>query len=762
MNRIRFRRIIPFFCLILGLLPVLPVFISQSPILNNDMLVAYFSYFWDFHRNFSWTSLPTFWSSSFQTGMPMHAYWQSGFLYPITWLCFGPLSPHNGIYLFYALHFAWAIYGLTLLGPRLGLTLPASLWAGICFGLSGTLLARYEHPTFLVGWCFIPIIAYAYIRLGQNPDRKSLFLYASLIALQAVGGHPQASFTTALLVAVLFLGTLLSRPSRKALGYLVGGQFLALAYCLPLLVPLFQILGEVERYDGQSWEVSSGEHQENKEATFHSDRETFSFEKFSTGGVRPLHLGSLALPRLLGTPSNASWWGGEVWGEVFLYIGGLGILFCFFASPRRMSKPTRWLLAAGALGLWFAFGSNLGASQILYHIPGFNEFRRPARYLVLFVLAIALLSAHGWQRWIAKPRQLKPILYLGGGVLFAGLVFSSLHAKPRIVVESLGYLSGFMKLDPHKDYAEKISLLLKNIAVDSWILFLAVAGLLFFAWLSRNSQNARKYIPILFLFLSLDLLRLHWDHFYRFPSDFYREPSRTEAFFDLASQDLWRVGHYLEYPGLEFWQMHNGPLSHLNLFEREKLSLSYGIHAIFGFDHYSAHLPFIWKWNENPSLADKSVRYFMSNKILNHPFQMLGRIDSVYVYEIEGWQPRMQLQRAAPFSGLNQNCSEGFTPHSGICLREVRDGHWELQGSFRAGDSLLFRERYHPEWRYRSPGKDWEKPQRTSQDFMVTSFQEAVEVLEWRFIPYSLYRSLAAICFSSLVLFGILGRIRKG
>ncbi len=751
----RFRRSLPLYCLILGALPVLPLVFTQSPVLNNDMLLAYFSYFWDFHQNFQWFNPPTFWSSSYQTGMPMHAYWQSGYLYPITWICFGPISPHYGIYLFYAFHFALGIYGFTRLGPQVNLTLPASLWSGICFSLSGTLLARYEHPTFLAGWCFIPLIAYAYLRLWRRPGSRSLFIYASLVALQAFGGHPQASFTTALMIGVLFLGTIWSRPARKTLAFVGGGQILALVYCAPLLVPLFQILGEVQRFDGVTWEVSTGEQLADPENLAASSNETFSFQKFSTGGLRPLHLGSLVLPRLLGTPSNASWWGGEVWGEVFLYIGGLGLLFCFFASPRRMSIPAVSLLAAGLLGLWFAFGANLGASHILHAIPGFNEFRRPARYLVLFVLALALLSGHGWQRWMAKPPKLKPLIWLGGSVLFTALLLTVLRFNPGIIIHSVTSMGSILDLDPQKDYSGKISLLLVGITFDTWFLALSLAGIL---WVSISG---RKKVLLIFLILSLDLLRLHWDHFYRFPSSFYRETPRTEAYFDSGTRSLWRIGHYLEYPGLEYWQMHNGPLEHPQLFEREKLSLSYGIHAVFGYDHHSAHLPFMWKWNEPISLADKSVRYFMSNRFFGPPFQTLGRVDSIFIYEVKDWKPRMQLLRMDSLPAPSPACKENQTSSFELCLDELRDGHWKVSGAFQNGDTLLFRERYHPEWRYRLLGKRWKKPIRTPQDFMMAGLEENTAVLEWRFIPYSLYGSLAVAVAFSLFLFGYLRRIRQ-
>ncbi|MEO6096125.1 MAG: hypothetical protein ABIW76_10665, partial [Fibrobacteria bacterium] len=452
---------------ILGLLPILPVMIKGSPILNNDMLVAYFCYFWDFHRNWSWSHPLVFWSSSYQCGMPMHAYWQSGYLYPVTWLFFGPLPPHFGIYLFYAFHFSLGIFGFLKLGPRLGLHRTASWWAGICFSLSGTMLARYEHATFLSGWAWIPLVLAAFLSLRDTPGPRTFFLYAAAVALQALGGHPQASLTTAILIGAFtcaFAATTVtplllrrlrshpkagaqaprapSAPSGTRLAWILGGHLLALVYCAPMLIPFVQMVGQTDRFDGVAWEGGKpGENATADQATQAAlagaaeklEAGVFGFDKFATGGMRPIHLLSLAAPHALGSPSNASWWGGEVWGEVFVYLGGLGLFFCFFASPKRARSDLRWLWILGAVGLWLSFGAHLGASQVLYHLPVLNNFRRPARFLILFAFAMAALSGHGLQRWLGHPR--------GGGLVgrfaIAALVlgggFASLRFLPEIL-----------------------------------------------------------------------------------------------------------------------------------------------------------------------------------------------------------------------------------------------------------------------------------------------------------------------------------------
>jgi hypothetical protein len=211
-----------FLALILGHLPVLPIWLGGHPILLNDMLVAYYAYFEDFHRNWTWTHPIPLWSSSYQCGMPMHAYWQSAALYPLTWILFGPFSPLHTIYLFYGLHFALAIAGFFVLGRRIGLHRLASLWSGITFGLSGTMLARYEHPTFLAGWSYLPLLLGLYLRAESRPSWGRVLALALALALQTLGGHPQATAATAILLGLFFLRGIFSRVPKRNLAAPLG------------------------------------------------------------------------------------------------------------------------------------------------------------------------------------------------------------------------------------------------------------------------------------------------------------------------------------------------------------------------------------------------------------------------------------------------------------------------------------------------------------------------------------------------------------
>jgi hypothetical protein len=777
------------------------------------MLPAYFCYFWDFHRSWSWDHPLVFWSSSYQAGMPMHAYWQSGYLYPVTWILFGPLSPHLGIHLFYAFHFALGIFGFLRLGPHLGLRRPASLWAGIAFALSGTVLARYEHATFLAGWTWLPLVLAAFLVLRDAPGIRNLMLYAAAVALQALGGHPQASAATAILIGIFTAAALVRavrglRPrsivpselptaGRAAAGWILGGHVLALLYCAPLLVPFLHLVEETSRYAGSaharelyaSREAGSGS--QPTTAAEKLEDGVFGFEEFSTGGFRPLHFLSLAAAHALGSPSNASWWGGEVWGEVFVYAGVLGLFFCFFASWKRARGDMRLLWIVGLLGLWIAFGAHLGASQILYHVPVMNNFRRPARFLILFVMALAALSAHGFQRWTARPRgrRLPAVLALAGILLSAA--FLALRASPGLAASLLDFVQGWRSLDPAKDYSGKVAALAGRLSFD--FLFIAVSGAaLWYAARILPGPRARSQrrmrgaaLVLLLAVLVADLVRLHWDHFHLFPRSYYREPPATVTLLDDSSRPFWRVSHYLEYPGLEMWRMHNNPLASMDLIDREKAALGYGIHAVFGYDHVGAHLPLLWNWPRGLTPAEKSARYLLTNRKLStyhgDSLRFLGERGPIRVYELPAWRPRFELRLAAGAPGASlgpgdsavggapgsnpghgphpehpgpTSCDPGFAGHGGLCVREVRDGGMEIRGSFRTGDTLTIRERAYPGWLVRVDDSSWQVAQSTPEHFLTVPFSSSAAQVELAYVPrdFHILTGLASLVTAALLL----------
>jgi hypothetical protein len=206
---------------------------------------------------------------------------------------------------------------------------------------------------------------------------------------------------------------------------------------------------------------------------------------------------------------------------------------------------------------------------------------------------------------------------------------------------------------------------------------------------------------------------------------------------DLSTRPYWRVDTYLEYPGTEMWEMHHDPLRRVDLFEREKRALSFGVHAVFGIRHVGAHMPLLWPWRPPLTPGEKSARYLLSNREMDHyrgsALKRLEAYDSVRVYEVMDWKPRFEILRRDSAITASETCPAGFSGYGGLCVFEPRDGQVRIRGDFRPGDTLVFREHRHGGWRLRIGPGPWQNPGAFGQAFMAVEFRENAKEAEWRF-----------------------------
>lgn len=86
------------------------------------------------------------------------------------------------------------------------------------------------------------------------------------------------------------------------------------------------------------------------------------------------------------------------------YIGPLGlagVVLAVILFPRLSPFQRLLVLSVGGVGLYAllsAFGTNLGFSYLNYHLPFINKIREAGRHLVLFVIAVVLLSGIGFDQ----------------------------------------------------------------------------------------------------------------------------------------------------------------------------------------------------------------------------------------------------------------------------------------------------------------------------------------------------------------------------
>ena len=255
----------------------------------------------------------------------------------------------------------------------------AGIVAGCLYAFNAHLLTRFAHLQ-AMHMEFFPIALFAFDRLLKQPTIRVALLFALMFTLQAL-----CSNYTMVLVAAAMMAALLVRPepwrrdSRAVWLMLVVAGLVALVALVPFLLPYYRIRAEQNM-------ARSLDEVEMFSATWR--------DYLTTAGRMHLKL-----------------WAESFFGDrTSLFPGVAGTLLTIgtVISGLAWRDPrARMALAFGVLGFALSFGTFLpGYGWLHEHIPLLQGIRAAARWGLLFLIAIAMLSgfavARLQQRWKAQ------------------------------------------------------------------------------------------------------------------------------------------------------------------------------------------------------------------------------------------------------------------------------------------------------------------------------------------------------------------------
>lgn len=377
-------------------------------ILARGDTFTFFYPYWDARSEaFRQLQLPL-WSPELFMGSPLLAEPQLGTFYPPNWLV-TPFSVPDAMRYSVLLHVLWAASGMYLLYRRHSnkhVRVPAIV-AALIFAFSGFVTAHVEQINQLQGIAWMPWIVLLWARiivpigtprgmsvfLAINKRTvQSLLLFSMALAMQFFSGHTQTVFITGVGLLIYTLGTLVSRGlnahARLSL-LLTAGVALAIAGIVTLLLVLPQFLPTLE-LTGMSNRGGSG----------------FNPAQASAFSLPPHYLPRALLPS----------YDGLLFGEYIAGIGviGLALMLMGMLAPSHQVQTTRWRwiwVAFVVVGVLLAFGRyNPLYYDGLAHLPGFNLFRVPARWMALFTLGAAMLTGQGAEHLLDATRRYKRAL----------------------------------------------------------------------------------------------------------------------------------------------------------------------------------------------------------------------------------------------------------------------------------------------------------------------------------------------------------------
>ncbi|MGQ9494150.1 MAG: YfhO family protein [Anaerolineae bacterium] len=452
------------------------------------------------------SSLPL-WTPHVFAGYPLLAEGELGALYPPNLLLHTLLPVPIALNVFILGHFIWAAMGAYAFARRLRVGRIAALCSGLVYALGGFLVAHLNHINIVacaawLPWLFLLTDRFI-VRDTPRPRAGDAALLALLIGLEFLAGHPQIALLTflAVMAYALYL-TWVTRPQGKVLIFFAFSVLLGITLSAVQLLPTYELTLFSVRSSGLA-------------PTF-----------FTSFSLHPFYLVSLLSPFVLGNPypnTSVEWVG---------YVGWLPLLLALFApfiSPARFGitartfRPARFFAVMAFLGLLLALGRWNPLYLGLLHLPVFNLFRVPARYLYLFAFSMAMLAGLGLHALVSRVREIPEVVEGGLSWLL-------------IVVIALLTLFGIMHVPTVDQF------------IDLWrwlpiVLGLLSLGWLAWAWWSKGSaQRILSTIALGLVIIDLFAFNAVFNLTYNqtMPQKQFTTEPRSLSFFR-AQSDLYRL-----------------------------------------------------------------------------------------------------------------------------------------------------------------------------------------------------------------------------
>ena len=364
------------------------------------------------------------WNPYNGAGAPLLANYQSALLYPPNWLHLLIGGPQVMGWLAVA-HLFWAGIGMWALTGRLGLPILARGIAVLGYPLSTTLVARLGTSPMIDAAAWLPWLIVAVDALAARPGPARIAPLAGATTMILLAGHAQWAAYSLLLAGAYGLWRIAAgRGSARALLSMAAAVLLGAGLAAAQLIPT----AELQRLSQRAGGVD----------------EAFALN-FS---LAPIALVTFLNPDFFGNPGDGSYTIGGAYFETAAYTGILSVTLALIEvgrlwlarRPGRLRHPAAFFSAAAAISLILAFGQYTPVFPFLYrHVPPFNLFQAPARWLLITAFSVTLLAALTAARWRPGPRARRwaRLSVAGGaGIAAAGVLAMRLagDAAPPVVV----------------------------------------------------------------------------------------------------------------------------------------------------------------------------------------------------------------------------------------------------------------------------------------------------------------------------------------
>jgi hypothetical protein len=359
-------------------------------------IVAFFSPVWATGRLFvsdgqytSFLAPAANWSIAWVGGWPQGADTAAFVWYPVRLL----LRPF-GFNAFMVCAYLLAALGTYAYLRVLELSRFSAAFGGVGFALSGFMIAHLLHNSMVHAAAWVPWMFAAVEGCLVRDARRWAVLAAVAVAMSCLAGHMQITFYGLACVGAYLLWRFAACRRAGALrGWAIAWAGLGLGILLaaPQLLMTVAYVRETPRAE-------------------------LDYASFVAYSLPLANLPTVLFPFLFGENHRAffvPYFGPENFAELCLYLPFVSLVLAGPGALRaRRGVGGFWAIVA-VVGLLLALGGSLPAlAAILYRVPGFNQFRVPARHLLEVALAVNVLAAFGAE-WLAQERSRRARTWLG-------------------------------------------------------------------------------------------------------------------------------------------------------------------------------------------------------------------------------------------------------------------------------------------------------------------------------------------------------------
>jgi hypothetical protein len=344
------------------------------------------------------------WDPNLFLGAPFLANPQTAVLYPPSWLFL--LGPVEAIYTAQlVLHaFLAAFFTYLLARHAFGIMPLAAALGGLVYAFGGFAVGQVGHLNQVSAAAWLPAVLLAYNRFAVTRQVAWLALGALALGLQLLAGHPQETYMTLIVLGIFGVVTAPWRNVRLLIICGLAGAAMCLlgaALAAAQLLPTLELAPLSIRGTGVNWADA-------------------------VAGSLPSYLAVRAL--------LPPWWITVPYTEYLGYVGVTAITLACLGILQGLPRPVVFGVLVAFLGVFLALGENNAAYGFVFStVPGFDTFRVPARWLLLWEFGAAVLAAAGadWVGRGAHVRWRSPLFWVRAAlvVLILGTALAWQHTN---------------------------------------------------------------------------------------------------------------------------------------------------------------------------------------------------------------------------------------------------------------------------------------------------------------------------------------------